>query len=69
MLLYRMESGGVMDMYHTEVPASQRGKGVGGHLAHVSLLTHYSIFCPSFFGVFLVAAKIKRQQKLSGSEN
>ena len=35
-LLYTLLKGGVMDMYHTEVPASQRGKGVGGILAQVS---------------------------------
>lgn len=30
-LLYNLEEE-VMDMYHTEVPASQRGKGVGAML-------------------------------------
>ena len=35
-LQYNMEGGEVMDMYHTEVPVSQRGKGVGGVLAQVS---------------------------------
>lgn len=35
-LEYRMEGSEVVDMYHTEVPESQRGKGVGGKLAQVS---------------------------------
>lgn len=35
-LEYNMEGESVMDMYHTEVPVSQRGKGVGGVLAQVS---------------------------------
>lgn len=35
-LLYSLERGQVMDMYHTEVPESQRGKGLGGVLAQVS---------------------------------
>ena len=33
-LLYSIQ-GDTIDMYHTEVPASQRGKGVGGTLAQV----------------------------------
>ena len=33
-LLYKLQDE-VMDMYHTEVPASQRGKGVGAILVQV----------------------------------
>lgn len=33
---YRIVSDTVWDAYHTEVPTSQRGKGLGGVLAEVS---------------------------------
>lgn len=32
---YELMKDGVLDLYHTEVPTSQRGKGVGGRLAEV----------------------------------
>ena len=34
-LQYRVDNGGIWDMYHTEVPSSQRGKGLGAVLAQV----------------------------------
>lgn len=35
-LLYRDEGGNTWDAYHTEVPPSQRGKGLGAVLAQVT---------------------------------
>ena len=36
-LLYKLyEDEKVIDLYHTEVPVSQRGKGLGGILAQVN---------------------------------
>ena len=34
-LEYSEGAGGELDMFHTEVPASQRGKGLGAVLAQV----------------------------------
>lgn len=33
---YRVETDAIWDAYHTEVPSSQRGKGLGGILAEVN---------------------------------
>ncbi|XP_003390309.1 PREDICTED: protein NATD1-like [Amphimedon queenslandica] len=40
-LLYRDEGGNTWDAYHTEVPPSQRGKGLGAVLAQ-ALFAHVS---------------------------
>ena len=36
-LLYSVKSDGSLDFHHTEVPSSQRGKGLGGLLAQVRI--------------------------------
>lgn len=36
-LQYSRRPDGVLDLYHTEVPASQRGRGLGGVLAEAAL--------------------------------
>ena len=36
-LNYRIEQNGVWDCYHTEVPVSRQGQGLGGVLAKVSI--------------------------------
>ena len=35
-LHYRIQDSGVWDCYHTEVPSTHRGQGLGGILAKVS---------------------------------
>ena len=34
-IFYKIESTDIWDAYHTEVPTSQRGRGLGGVLAEV----------------------------------
>ncbi len=36
-LQYALSADGVLDLYHTEVPASHRGQGLGAVLAEVDL--------------------------------
>ena len=42
-LLYRDEGDYTWDAYHTEVPHSQRGKGLGAILAQVKWFLYYFI--------------------------
>lgn len=42
-LQYRVESDQVWDLYHTGVPTSQRGKGLGAVLAQVSVFSTFLI--------------------------
>ena len=36
-IMYKIESQDIWDAYHTEVPLSQRGKGLGAILAKVQM--------------------------------
>ena len=61
-LLYELRPDGSLDLHHTQVPESLRGRGLGGVLAEVSVtiilcLLQLEYYCTALFSPLLITLK------------